>query len=110
MSENKPLWIAEYGSLFPPIDPDGTPNYFGITDAISADFMVATFDFMLGATDAQTGLPADENQLVQRWFWYSLNEHRYIFGGSIYNPDYPDFGPQITPVGDGIYRLSGTST
>lgn len=96
---SKPLWITEYGSLFPPIDPNGNPNYFGITDEISADYMVATFDFLLGASDAQTGLPADGNQLVQRWFWYSLNEHRYKFGGSVYNPDYPNFGPRITLVG-----------
>ena len=49
--------------------------------------MLATFNFMLSATDDQTGLPGDGNQLVQRWFWYSLNEHRYTFGGTIFDPD-----------------------
>jgi len=97
---DKPLWITEYGSLFPPEDPPGGPNYVNVSDEETADFMLATFNFMLEATDTQTGLPGDGNQLVQRWFWYSLNEHRYTFGGSIYNPDYPDFGALITHVGE----------
>jgi hypothetical protein len=24
---------------------------------------------------------------VQRWFWYSLNDHRYNFGGTVFDPD-----------------------
>jgi len=83
----KPLWITEYGSLMPPIDPPGGPDYYNVSDQDTANFMLATFDFMLSATDDQTGLPGDENRLVQRWFWYSLNDHRYNFGGSIFDPD-----------------------
>jgi hypothetical protein len=83
----KPLWITEYGSLFPPIDPPGGPDYYNVSDQDTANFMLATFDFMLSAIDGQTGLPSDDNKLVQRWFWYSLNEHRYVFGGSIFDPD-----------------------
>jgi hypothetical protein len=83
----KPLWITEYGSLMPPIDPPGGPNYYNVSDEDTSAFMLATFDFMLSATNAQTGLPADENQLVQRWYWYSLNDYRYNFGGTIYDPD-----------------------
>jgi hypothetical protein len=83
----KPLWITEYGSLFPPIDPPGGPDYVNVSDQDTANFMLATFDFMLSATDDQTGLPSDGNRLVQRWFWYSLNDHRYNFGGSIFDPD-----------------------
>jgi hypothetical protein len=98
---NKPLWITEYGSLFPPIDPPPPPpiDYYNVSDADTALYMVNTFDFMLTASDHQTGMPSDGDQLVQRWFWYSLNDHRYQFGGSLYNPDYPDFGPLITQVG-----------
>jgi hypothetical protein len=84
---NKPLWITEYGSLFPPIDPPGGPDYENVSDEDTAAFMLATFNFMLSASDDQTGLPGDGNQLVQRWFWYSLNEHRYTFGGTIFDPD-----------------------
>jgi hypothetical protein len=100
----KPLWITEYGSLFPPVDPIGGPDYYNVSDANTAAFMLQTFDFMLSASDEQTGLPADSNQLVQRWYWFSLNAHRYAVGGSIYNPDYPDYSEYgesvITPVGD----------
>jgi hypothetical protein len=84
---DKPLWITEYGSLLPPIDPPGGPNYENVSDENTTAFMLATFNFMLSATDDQTGLPGDGNQLVQRWFWYSLNDHRYNFGGTIFDPD-----------------------
>jgi hypothetical protein len=94
--QNKPLWITEYGSLLPPIDPPGGPDYVNVSDVDTASFMLATFDFMLSATDIQTGLPNDGNKLVQRWFWYSLNDHRYNFGGSIFDPDN---GKALTLVG-----------
>jgi hypothetical protein len=93
---DKPLWITEYGSLFPPIDPPGGPDYVNVSDPDTANFMLATFDFMLSATNDQTGLPSDGNRLVQRWFWYSLNDHRYNFGGSIFDPDN---GKTLTWVG-----------
>jgi hypothetical protein len=93
---SKPLWITEYGSLMPPIDPPGGPDYYNVSDQDTADYMLATFNFMLSATDDQTGLPNDENKLVQRWFWYSLNDHRYNFGGSLFDPDN---GNTLTLVG-----------
>jgi hypothetical protein len=40
---------------------------------------------------------------VQRWFWYSLNDHRYNFGGSLFDPDN---GNQITPVGQAFVDYS----
>ena len=82
----KPLWIVEYGSLFPPEDPPGGPNYYNVSNELTASFMLATFDFLLSASNPQTGLPMDDNQLVQRWFWYSLNDYPYHFGGSVYDP------------------------
>jgi hypothetical protein len=93
---DKPLWITEYGSLFPPDDPDGE-DLVNTTDADTADFMTGTFDFLRTATDSSTGYAADGNRLVQRWFWYSLNEHRYVYGGTLYDPD---AGDARTPVGD----------
>jgi hypothetical protein len=101
---DKPLWITEYGSLLPPVDPIGGPDYVNVSDADTAAYMVQTFDFMLSATGEETGLPGDGNQLVQRWYWYSLNEHRYNYGGTLYNPDYPqytEYGDDVvTPVGE----------
>jgi hypothetical protein len=83
----KPLWITEYGSLFPPVDPPKGPDYVNVSEQDTAAFMVATFDFLLNAHDSNTGLSSDGNRLVQRWFWYSLNDHLYTFGGSLFDPD-----------------------
>ena len=81
--QNKPLWITEYGSLFPP---ETTTNLVTVSQQQTADFMVATFNFMLNTRDANIGMPADGNRLVQRWFWYSLNEELTTYGGSLYDP------------------------
>jgi hypothetical protein len=82
----KPLWITEYGSIFPPEDPPDGPDYVNVTNEDTRDFMLATFDFLLSASDDQTGLPADGNQLVQRWYWFSLNQYPYFAGGSLFDP------------------------
>ncbi len=102
---DKELWITEYGSLFPPVDPPGGPDYENVSDELTTGFMLATFDFMLGAADDQTGLPADGNHLVQRWFWYSLNDHRYNFGGTLFDPDN---GNLPTLVGGGFMDYQST--
>jgi len=101
---DKPLWITEYGSLFPPIDPPGV-DYVNVGDVETYDFMLATFDFLLGASDDQSGLPSDANRLVQRWFWYSLNEHRYNFGGTVFDPDNNKLP---TEVGDRFIEYQST--
>jgi hypothetical protein len=41
-------------------------------------------------------MPGDNNLLVQRWFWYTMNDHRWKFGGVLYDPDNDN---QITEVG-----------
>nr|MBI2904308.1 hypothetical protein [Chloroflexota bacterium] len=40
--------------------------------------------------------PYDGGKLVQRWFWYSLNDDLWRFGGSLYDPA----TKQSTVVGD----------
>lgn len=85
--QDKPLWITEYGSLFPPIDPPGGPDYQNVSDSETARFMTESFDYLLTTTDLAIGCPSDGDRLVQRWFWYSLNDHRYTFGGTLYDPD-----------------------
>ena len=98
--KEKPLWITEYGSLFPPIDRDPSDplyqNYVNISDELTSKFMIDTFNFMLNTLDSSTGLTIDNNRLVQRWFWYSLNDYRYNFGGTLFDPDNDN---QITVVG-----------
>lgn len=92
---DKPLWITEYGSLLPPFDPPDR-NVANVSDATTAKFMTDTFNFMLYTSDAAIGMPADQNRLVQRWFWYSQNEYRYVFGGTLFDPAN---NSAVTPVG-----------
>lgn len=68
---DKPLIISEYGVVYPShwFDALGEPG----GDARINRFMDATFDFLLTATDPETGCPTDDNRLVQRWAWFSLN-------------------------------------
>jgi hypothetical protein len=92
----KPLWITEYGSLFPPIDPSDI-NYVNVDDSTTANFMISTFNFLLYSTDPEIGFIQDNNHLVQRWFWYSLNDYRYNFGGTLFDPENDN---EITNVGE----------
>lgn len=81
-----PLLITEYGTLLPYYDPDslyydsqGRP----FDEERAKVFMYGTFDFMLTAKDTTTGYPSDENRLVQRWIWYSLDDAFY--GGALFD-------------------------
>ena len=84
-----PLIVTEYGTLLPYYDPeslyyDSQGNPFD--GARASDFMVATFDYMLAASDPEIGYPADENHLVQQWFWYSLDD-TINYGGALFEPN-----------------------
>lgn len=86
--QDKPLWITEYGSLLPPIDPPNGSNYINVSDEVTSQYMIETFNFMLSAIDPIIGYEPDGFHLIQRWFWYSLNDYRYNFGGTLFDPDY----------------------
>jgi hypothetical protein len=73
---NKPLLITEYGVLY-------TQDY-GISSAQVKNYLTSSFDYLLTASDATTGYPADENRLVQGWVWYSLNDTSW--NGYLFNP------------------------
>jgi hypothetical protein len=84
---DKPLIITEYGTLLPYYDPDSL--YYDsqghpFDEARTWDFMRGTFDFLRAASDPSVGYPADENRLVQRWLWYSLDDTSY--GGALFDP------------------------
>ena len=89
----KPLWITEYGSLLPH---DGRTGLVTQPIERARDYMLATFDYLLAARDSEVGYPYDGDRLVQRWFWYSLDDHLWRFGGSLFDPD----TGQRTLVGD----------
>jgi hypothetical protein len=84
-----PVYITEYGTLFPYWPFTGNP-YFDefdqeITEARSITFMTKTFDILRTAADASVGYPTDGNRLVQRWLWYSFDDTQK-YGGALFNP------------------------
>ena len=103
---DKPLIITEYGVLMP-------SEYLGSGDTLEerkedgdrvvVAFMEGTFDFLLTARDPLHGYPADEDRLVQRWLWFSLNCPLYEeipeggFNGPLYDWHNPD---QLTVFGE----------
>ena len=83
---NKPLIVSEYGILM--------PEDYGFPYEKVREFMYATFDYFMTATDHSLGYPADGNRLVQRWAWYSLSDTNYPTG-NLFDPD----TGLITPLG-----------
>jgi len=119
--KDKPLWITEYGSLFPdweiictiyeyldcnnPIN--GWPTEFN-----TLEYMLGTFDFLLSDDNPFNGYEEDENRLVQRWFWYSLNDSRDKFGGTLFDPEI-GFAQTLAGIGYEAYTnqiLQNSST
>jgi hypothetical protein len=96
---NKPLVISEYGVLMPPA--------WGATPEVVNAFMNASFDFLLSASDASTGYPADSNLLVQRWLWCSLNDSPDNFNGALF--DYMDNTFPGTLTAHGLNFISYTN-
>jgi hypothetical protein len=86
----KPLWITEYGILF--------PTDYGYPPARVIDFLRGSFDLFLSLRDPELGYGADDNRLVQRWNWYSARDSRYRAGNL-----YTDWG-SMTPVGRAFSR------
>ncbi len=83
---NKPLIVSEYGILM--------PEDYGFPSERVREFMYATFDYFMTATDHSLGYPADGDRLVQRWAWYSLSDTNYATG-NLFDPD----TGLITPLG-----------
>jgi hypothetical protein len=80
---DKPLIISEYGVLMP-------SSYLPRGDASVLSFMQETFDFLLSERSTQLGWSADEDRLVQRWMWFSLNSPFYEetpggYNGALYH-------------------------
>ncbi len=102
---DQPLLISEYGVLFYDALLQGTLHQD--PDTVNREFMQQTFDWMRTASDPDIGYPEDDNRLVQRWAWFSL-EHGGYPGGSLFNPStnepeyvgtvYHDYATQITPT------------
>ena len=83
---DKELLVSEYGILM--------YEDYGFDYPRVRDFMLGSFDVMLNTTDAESGLPADGNRLVQRWCWYSLADDDYPTGNLA-----EVNGGELTPLG-----------
>jgi hypothetical protein len=107
-----PLLITEYGTLLPYYDPDSLfydSNGDPFDEARARDFMYGTFDYLLTASDPDLGYPADENRLVQRSLWYSLDDTDK-YGGALFDPftsnmlqlghDFGDYTSALSPSVD----------
>jgi hypothetical protein len=78
----KPLIISEMGVLMPSYylveDPTlSDPEKAELGDRLIEQYMVHTFDWLLSARSVATGCTTDDNLLVQRWLWFSLNDSFY---------------------------------
>jgi hypothetical protein len=103
----KPLIITEFGVLFPEDYADEDGRLFS-QPRVGA-FMTGSFDLMLSETDPDIGYPYDDNRLVQRWAWFSL-DHTDVMGGGLFDPDtkelrmlgqyYQDYTSSISPTVD----------
>ena len=87
-----PLVISEYGILYP--QPRGF-DYYRVRN-----FLRASFDYFLAASDPSIGYPADDNHLVQAWNWFSLDETHYAGGGLTWGALFDPATHQRTPMGD----------
>lgn len=81
--QNKPLIISEYGVLFNYRIEDEDGNIF--TTARVQNFMYGSFDYLLTAKDPSLGYAADDNRLVQRWNWFSLDFYPDYFSGNLFS-------------------------
>lgn len=77
---NQGLVIPEYGILFY----EGLVS--GMTYKDDIEFMEAGFEWMQEARDPELGYAFDDDRLVQRWAWFSLDHGSYP-GGSLFNPN-----------------------
>jgi hypothetical protein len=66
---NTPLYLTEYGLLLSAIH--------GFDEARVQAFMLGSFGYLSNARGAAIGYPGDENRLVQRWAWFSLNYYAF---------------------------------
>jgi hypothetical protein len=99
---DKPLWLTEYGVLMP--SQESAEGYFTIPAARTRAFLEGSFAYLQAAQDAETGLPADRNRLVQRWYWWTLSYDARVSGGALY--DLSQGAPRKTELYDAYAAAS----
>lgn len=101
--QEKPLIISEYGILYSHCAAWRWTGEEWVCDLSFNDgptvinFMLATFDYFLGARDCAIGYVADGCRLVQRWLWFSLDHSGEGFNAHTSLYDAAD--GNLTPAG-----------
>lgn len=85
---NTPLAVTEFGILM--------PADYGFPPPVVSAYMRDLVGFFQSASDPNLGYPADENRLVQWWFWFSISDTTGEFGVSDL---YDRTTGRLTPVG-----------
>ncbi len=101
---NHPLIITEYGILFY----NGLVYSDATYDAKNQEFMYGGFDWMQSARDPLLGYAPDDNRLVQRWAWFSLDHDDWYMGGALF--DYRTHQPTALGTSFGAYTTQVTPT
>lgn len=84
--QDRPLAVTEFGILH--------PSDYGFPPEVVIDFMLGALEiFSTIAND--TGYKADDNRLVQWWFWYSVYDGGDFPTGNLYDPQ----SDQLTEIG-----------
>ena len=88
-----PAFLSEFGILMPPgiFNPD-------FDNARVNAFMDESFDFLMNTTDPDIGYPGDNNRLVQRFAWYSVDD-LVNHNGYLFDPNLPTANSR-TEMGD----------
>lgn len=86
-----PLTVSEYGILM--------PDYLGFDDGRVNDFMDATFDYMMTATDPQLGDPNDGYRMVQTWSWFSTGAVGDQYNGYLFEGEEDQYPWALSPMG-----------
>lgn len=94
---NKALILSEYSVLYPFEDYDDPVNpstchlqdEYGkcFTQTRVLNFMRSSLEYLETATDPDLGYPRDENHLVQRWLWFSVNHSGVGYVSDLYTDD-----------------------
>jgi hypothetical protein len=98
---NTPAFLSEFGILMPQglFDPDFN------SERVNA-YMNQTFDFLMNTTDPNIGYPGDNNHLIQRFAWYSVDDN-FDHNGFLFDRGLPPESAR-TAMGDNfVHYVNG---
>lgn len=87
--QQKPLIVSEYSVNMP---------WFTAKE-VRDDFMYPSFDFFLNTKNPDLGYAADDNRMVQKWIWYSLDDDQGGYNGALFYSGLYENPMGITPLG-----------